>query len=114
MPEYLSPGGYVEERDTGPKPIEGVSTTTSGMVGITERGPFDVPTLVIGSADFRRQFGGLLDRRIYIPDAHGDNWYLPHAVDGCSTNGEQRLYIVRVLPDAASTADAAVFDSGGP
>jgi uncharacterized protein len=114
MPEYLSPGVYVEERDTGPKPIEGVSTTTSGMVGITERGPLDVPTLVIGSADFRRQFGGLLDRRIYTPDAHGDNWYLPHAVDGFFTNGGKRLYIVRVLPDQATTAEAMLFDRGGP
>src|SRR6267378_4907305 len=114
MPEYLSPGVYVEERDTGPKAIEGVSTTTSGMIGITERGPVDVPTLVIGSADFRRQFGGLLDRRIYTPDAHGDNWCLPHAVDGFFTNGGKRLYIVRVLPDQATTAEAILFDRGRP
>ncbi len=114
MPEYLSPGVYVEERDTGPKAIEGVSTTTSGMIGITERGPVDVPTLVIGSADFRRQFGGLLDRRLYTPDAHGDNWYLPHAVDGFFTNGGKRLYIVRVLPDQATTAEAILFDRGRP
>jgi phage tail sheath protein FI len=37
MPEYLSPGVYVEEVDTGSKPIEGVSTSTVGMVGITKR-----------------------------------------------------------------------------
>ena len=39
MPEYLSPGVYVEEVATGPRPIEGVSTSTAGFVGRTERGP---------------------------------------------------------------------------
>jgi phage tail sheath protein FI len=38
MPEYLAPGVYVEEVDTGSKPIEGVSTSTSGMVGVTSGG----------------------------------------------------------------------------
>ena len=38
MPEYLAPGVYVEEVDTGSKPIEGVSTSTTGLVGVTERG----------------------------------------------------------------------------
>ena len=108
MPEYLAPGVYVEEKDTGAKAIEGVSTTTSGMVGVTERGPEGVPTLVIGFSDFRRQFGGLLDRRIYT----GANWYLPHAVDGFFTNGGKRLYVVRVLPDAAQRANVELFDRG--
>ena len=39
MPEYLAPGVYVEEVSTGPRPIEGVSTSTAGFVGETERGP---------------------------------------------------------------------------
>ena len=39
MPEYLAPGVYVEEIDTGSKPIEGVSTSTAGMIGVTERRP---------------------------------------------------------------------------
>ncbi len=39
MPEYLSPGVYVEEIDAGPRPIAGVSTSTTGMVGVTARGP---------------------------------------------------------------------------
>ena len=50
MPEYLAPAVYVEEVDTGTKPIEGVSTSTTGMIGVTERGPVNVPTLVTGVA----------------------------------------------------------------
>jgi uncharacterized protein len=108
MPEYLAPGVYVEEVDTGSKPIEGVSTSTSGMVGVTELGPVNVPTLVTGFADFQRQFGGYLDRRIYI----GSTWYLPHAVEGFFTNGGKRLYAVRVLPPSATSARTTLFDQG--
>jgi len=31
MPEYLSPGVYIEEFEIGAKPIEGVSTSTCGF-----------------------------------------------------------------------------------
>jgi len=37
MPEYLSPGVYVEEVDRGPKPIEGVGTAMAVFVGFTEK-----------------------------------------------------------------------------
>jgi phage tail sheath protein FI len=39
MPEYLSPGVYIEEFEIGARPIEGVSTSTAGFLGETERGP---------------------------------------------------------------------------
>ena len=35
MPEYLAPGVFVEEIDTGNKPIEGVSTSVAAFVGLT-------------------------------------------------------------------------------
>ena len=33
MPEYLAPGVYVEEIERGPKPIEGVATSTAAFLG---------------------------------------------------------------------------------
>lgn len=57
MPEYLAPGVYVEEIDTGSKPIEGVSTSTAGMIGVTERGPVNVPILLTSLGDYMRWFG---------------------------------------------------------
>ena len=57
MPEYLAPGVYVEEIDTGSKPIEGVSTSTAGMIGVTERGPVNVPILLTSLGDYTRWFG---------------------------------------------------------
>jgi phage tail sheath protein FI len=74
MPEYLYPGVYVEEVDTGNKPIEGVSTSTVGFLGITERGPLQ-PTLITSFTDFTRTFGS------YVKDARGDH-YLAYAVEG--------------------------------
>ncbi len=33
MPQYLSPGVYVEEVEGGAKPIAGVGTSTAGFIG---------------------------------------------------------------------------------
>jgi len=99
MPEYLAPAVYVEEVDTGSKPIEGVSTSTAGMVGVTERGPVNVPTLITSYAEYQRAFGQSLTAGFY-----GDHCYLPHAVEGFFTNGGKRVYVTRVTAGAATTA----------
>ncbi len=39
MPEYNYPGVYIEEIDSNVHPIEGVSTTTTALVGFTASGP---------------------------------------------------------------------------
>jgi len=102
MPEYLAPAVYVEEVDTGSKPIEGVSTSTAGVVGMTERGPVNVPILVTSAGEFQRWFGQYLDSDVF--DA--GRCYLPHAIDGFFTNGGKRVYVTRVLdPTAAAPAN---------
>lgn len=101
MPEYLSPGVYVEEVDTGNKPIEGVSTSTAGFVGMTVRGPTSgLPVLVTSFPDFARKFGGYLQ----LTGSFLSHTYLPHAVEGFFTNGGKRLYIMRVVPSDATNA----------
>src|SRR5262245_12586782 len=105
MPEYLAPDVYVEEIDTGSKPIEGVSTSTAGAVGVTERGPVGVPILVTSFGEYRRWFGDPLSEDLY-----GDHRFLPHAVEGFFTNGGKRLYVTRVLSLlAASNATTLLF-----
>lgn len=118
MPEYLSPGVYVEEVDAGPKPIEGVSTSTAGAVGVTLFGPTaGKPELVTSFAEFVRKFGGFLP----LPDSAqvnawtgGDDggrwWQFPLAVKGFFDNGGQRLYVKRVY--SAASAKAASADLG--
>ena len=107
MPEYLAPGVYVEEIDTGSKPIEGVSTSTCGMVGVAERGPVDVPVLVTSVGEYARWFGGLLRSSDY-----GGHRFLPHAVEGFFTNGGKRTYVVRAIDASATRASSALFDRG--
>ncbi len=99
MPEYLAPAVYVEEVDTGTKPIEGVSTSTAGFIGVSERGPVDVPILVTSFGEYQRWFGQTLD-----PTLYAGHPFLPHAVDGFFTNGGKRLFVTRILDRASATA----------
>ncbi|MBR0804352.1 phage tail sheath family protein [Bradyrhizobium japonicum] len=93
MPEYLAPGVYVEEIERGPKPIEGVATSTAAFLGETERGT-DWPTLVTSYNEYLRRFGDVFD----------DGKYMPHAVKGFFDNGGRRVYITRIVGEGAGTA----------
>src|ERR1043166_9614022 len=96
MPEYLAPGVYIEEIERGPKPIEGVATSTAAFLGETERGT-DWPTLVTSYNEYLRLFG----------DVFGEGKYMPHAVKGFFDNGGRRVYITRVVGAGAATARVA-------
>jgi phage tail sheath protein FI len=100
MPEYLHPGVYIEETSFRGKPIEGVSTSTAGLVGRTAMGPEGKPTLVTSFAQFRRQFG----EPVPIVGAANPGDYLGHAVRSFFENGGLRAYIVRALAADATTA----------
>jgi len=117
MPEYLHPGVYVEEIDAGPKPIEGVSTSTAGAVGVTARGPSSgKPVLVTSFADFERRFGGFLPEpasALYNqwslnPSEGGHWWHFALAVKGFFENGGQRLYIKRVFSSTAQSSNTTL------
>lgn len=112
MPEYLSPGVYVEEVSTGSKPIEGVSTSTAGMVGVTERGPEQTPVLVTSYGEYRRIFGGELRLADFTDGANRVHGYLPHSVQGFFQNDGRRSYVVRVVPEDAARASRFLFDRG--
>ena len=109
MPEYLAPGVYVEEISTGNKPIEGVSTSTTGLVGTTERGPVNVPQLVTSFGEYQRRFGGRLPIDEFRDGSGHAHCYLPHAVEGFFQNGGKRAYVTRVLPDIATYANRNLF-----
>ncbi|MGE0853123.1 MAG: phage tail sheath family protein [Hyphomicrobiaceae bacterium] len=98
MPEYLSPGVYVEEVATGPRPIEGVSTSTAGFVGQTERGPTR-RRLVGNWGDFQSWFGGIIDPA---------QSFMPFAARGFFDNGGQRLFVARIVRADSETASLTV------
>lgn len=96
MPEYLAPGVYIEEISIGAKPIEGVSTSTAGFLGQTERGPVDL-RLIDGFGKFQALYGGFIEES-----------YLAYAVDGFFRNGGQRCYIGRIAASASGTAKSVL------
>ncbi|WP_255768586.1 phage tail sheath family protein [Pseudarthrobacter sulfonivorans] len=107
MPEYLTPGVYLEETSFRSKSIEGVSTSTFGMAGLTKYGPVPYvvgrvgadsvimtpkPTLVSSFTEFERAFGGL---DTVGPDEKVN--YLAYAARAFFGNGGRRLYVARVF-----------------
>jgi len=100
MAEYLSPGVYVEEFDSGPVPMEGVSTSTAGFIGLAQRGEVEgLPELITSMADFNRIFGSYLPENVF-----GDYRYLAYAVEHFFLNGGSRCYVMRVAPADAKAA----------
>jgi uncharacterized protein len=85
MPTYLSPGVYVEEVESGSRPIEGVGTAMAAFVGFAADGPFDEPTLVTNWSQYTQVFGGFTEGA-----------YLPQAVFGYFLNGGSTCYVVRI------------------
>jgi Bacteriophage tail sheath protein len=104
MPEYLTPGVYVEETSFRSKSIEGVPTSTFSMAGLTRYGPVPyhlqdgtsvpvLPVLVTSYAEFERAFGDLSS-----PADDSKPNYLAHSARAFFANGGQRLYVARVFP----------------
>lgn len=105
MPEYLSPGVYIEEVDRGPKPIEGVGTAMAAFVGFTEKAQYteqvdgeivtrdllNQPQLITNWSQYVERFGQFVDGA-----------YTPHAVYGYFLNGGTRCYVlsVKTIPQA--------------
>jgi hypothetical protein len=91
---------YVEEFESGGKPMEGISTSTAGFLGLAERGPVEgVPELVTSFGGFQRIFGSYLSE-----NAFGDYRFLSYAVEHFFINGGGRCYVMRVAPPDAKPA----------
>lgn len=120
MPEYLAPGVYLEEVSFRSKSIEGVSTTTTGLVGPTRDGPIDLDNELITSlGDFKRVYGdgGQLK---FGTDTGTDTLhnYMWQAARAFFAEGGKRLYISRLFrrldgQSGARPADPPAADSAG-
>ncbi|NIM13513.1 MAG: phage tail sheath family protein [Candidatus Aminicenantes bacterium] len=115
MPEYQTPGVYVEEVPSAVKPIAGVGTSTAGFIGIvadnvpmpvipgTEsdkytKAPAGQPIRLTGWEQFKKNFG----------DFHAGNKMLAHAVYGFFNNGGTACWVIRVTDSEADTFQAAL------
>ncbi len=94
MPEYLAPGVFVEEVSFRAKSIEGVSTSTCGLVGPTRRGPTSgTPEVITNFGDFERVYGGYANLSFKAGSTTIN--YMAHAVRALFENGGRRLYVAR-------------------
>ena len=92
---------YVEEYDSGANPMQGVSTSTAGFVGLAERGPVvGQAQLVTSFADYKRMYGGYLSEAGY-----GAARFLPYAVEQFFANGGSRAYVMRAVPGDAKAGE---------
>lgn len=109
MPEYLAPGVYVEEVSYRSKSIEGVSTTTTGMVGPARYGPYTLePDLITSLAEFERTYGD--GRPLAFLDGEPIPNFLWHGVRAFFEEGGKRLYVVRVFrPHGSSDGRAHAY-----
>lgn len=106
MAEYLSPGVYVEEFESGAKPMEGVGTSTAGFIGLAERGPVvGIPQLVTNFSDFKRMYGGYL-----LENEFGTYRFLAYSVEHFFLNGGSRCFVSRVAPQDAKCSKGTVPD----
>ncbi|MFI6727347.1 phage tail sheath family protein [Streptomyces atratus] len=103
MPSYLTPGVYVEEVQSGARPIEGVGTAVAAFVGFAETGPFHQPTLVTNWDQYVQTFG------TFIADT-----YLTPAVYGYFANGGGAAYIVRIGGPAQGSAQGSAPEAAPP
>jgi len=82
MPNYQTPGVYVEEVESGSKPIEAGATNIVGFLGVAEKGPVNEAVLVTNWTQYTKTFGGL----------HTEGW-LGHSVYQFFQNGGTKAYI---------------------
>jgi hypothetical protein len=108
MPEYLSPGVYVEEVSFRARSIVGVATSTTGFVGLAQYGPVQYPggpkttepRLVGSLTEYESVYGGLTALE---PDTGERLCYLGLATKSFFDNGGTILYISRVFAPRGGT-----------
>lgn len=92
LPTY--PGVYVEELESGIRPINAVATSVAAFVGYTARGLDHRPQRLLSFADYERAFGGLASDSL-----------VSYGVSQFFTNGGTEAWVVRVpKPDADAAA----------
>src|SRR5256885_5389262 len=94
MPIYLTPGVYFETVDASRREIRAIRTDIAAFVGISERGPLNLPVRVNSWEQFQSVFGN------FIP-----NGYLAYTAKAFFENGGQTSYIVRIAATPRTETD---------
>ena len=105
MAERLSPGVYIEEINTGPRPIEGVGTSMAAFVGFAASGPVNKPVLITSWEQYVQTFGGLQEGG--VRNGYMDGSYLGYSIFGYFNNGGRRCYVIRLPLMSGESAEKA-------
>lgn len=102
---YMSPGVYVQEVESGERPIQGVGTAVAAFVGFAEAGPINQATLVSNWTQFTKNFGGVVEGAS-----------LAQSVLNYYRNGGGACYIVRIgeSPDENGSTASQQAIEGSP
>jgi phage tail sheath protein FI len=122
MPQYLSPGVYVEEVSFRTGTIEGVSTSTAAFVGPTRYGPTSgTPMVLTCLADYVAIYGSI-DPLVYA-DAGLTVNFLGQSIRAFFDNGGSLCYVSRTWnpgrglaspPDVFGYAQATLVSTTSP
>ena len=104
--ELSYPGVYMVEMPSATRTITAASTSTAAFIGMAQKGPVGIATLVTSFFEFTDIFGGFITKeKLGITDTMSDeNVYLPYAAWSFFQNGGRKLYVVRLAPDAKKAA----------
>lgn len=106
MPDYQTPNVYIEQVPSSGKPIQGSSSGIAAFIGIAEKGPIGVATLITNFNEYKTIFGG-----------HITNGYLSYSVENffIEAGTGSKVYVTRTahyedITDASTlTAEAATI-----
>ncbi|MGA3244215.1 MAG: phage tail sheath subtilisin-like domain-containing protein [Bacteroidota bacterium] len=101
MANVTYPGVYVEEVESGVRPIAAASTSIAAFIGVAEKGPIYEAVRVFNFTEYQNLYGGFLDGS-----------YLSYAVFQFFNNGGAQCYIVRVSGQNTKTASIVLKDRG--
>lgn len=107
---YYTPGVYIEEVNSGPRPIQGVGTSVAAFIGITEKAEqvthdgytteslLSQTKLITNLTQYENHFGGLHEEA-----------YLPYAVRGFFENGGVSCWVISIHALNALPAQALLY-----
>lgn len=102
MGEYLAPGVYVEDFESGGNTIESIESSTAGFIGMAQRGPtMGRPALITSVIQYRQLFGDYLEKNF-------TRRYLSYGVEQFFANGGSSCYVMRVVNEEDQLASAFV------
>jgi len=98
LPQYTSPGVYIEEVDAGAHPVPGVPTDVAALIGIASTGPW-TPIPITSLLQYEQTYGvAALSLNIGL------------AVSGFFQNGGRRCYVLHVQSSQTAAQALAPLD----